>query len=72
MLKTDLTFETSREIKELSELGHMVMSLKFDIFEYTLSGSKILKAQIDNDFEGKWKKLATELSRSSYVEMIIN
>ena len=48
------------------------MSLKFDIFEYTLSESKILKAVIDNDFDGKWKKMATELSRSGHVEMAIN
>jgi len=71
-MKVDLTFETVKEIKELTELGHMVMSLKFDICEYTLSESKILKAVIDNDNKGKWKKMATELSKSGYVEMVIN
>jgi hypothetical protein len=35
MLSADLTFESRNEILELRELGKIIMSLKFDVMEYT-------------------------------------
>jgi hypothetical protein len=71
ILKNEFKFTMTKPGTELKNMSKLILILAFDIPAYSFSSFKLLKVDFMNG-SSRWKKYASELARSGFVEVHLN